>query len=312
MTPMIKWIALALAICLPLSAQAHRAWMLPSATVLSGEDPWITVDAAVSNDLFYFEHFPLQLDGIGKPLQLAPRAPQSQAAAAPATAKPAQPGPKAGQPPMRRPASKLQILTPDGSAGTAEFGNVGRYRSTFDVHLTQKGTYKLAVANSGLAARWKDGEENQRWMGKAEDFAAQVPANAKDLKVSLSSSRMEVFVTSGQPTDSVLKTTGQGLELAPITHPNDMFAGEEAKFVLLLDGKPAADVDVTLIPGGNRYRDQSGEIALKTDAQGAFNITWPAAGMYWLEAELTTQVGVQAPATERRAVYSATLEVLPQ
>lgn len=309
MTPMIKWTALALAICLPISAQAHRAWMLPSATVLSGEDPWITVDAAVSNDLFYFEHFPLQLEGIGKPLQLAPRGQQDQAAAA---AKPAQPGPKAAKPPMRRPASKLQILTPDGSAGTAEFGNVGRYRSTFDVHLTQKGTYKLAVANSGLAARWKDGEQNQRWMGKAEDFAAQVPANAKDLKVSLSSSRMEVFVTSGQPTNSVLKTTGQGLELAPITHPNDLFAGEKAQFVLLLDGKPAAAVDVSVIPGGNRYRDQSGEITLKTDDKGAFSITWPTAGMYWLEAEMTTQDGVKAPATERRAVYSTTLEVLPQ
>ena len=307
MTPMIKWTALALAICLPISAQAHRAWMLPSATVLSGEDPWITVDAAVSNDLFYFEHFPLQLEGIGKPLQLAPRGQKDQAAAA---AKPAQPGQKAAKPPMRRPASKLQILTPDGSAGTAEFGNVGRYRSTFDVHLTQKGTYKLAVANSGLAARWKDGEENQRWMGKAEDFAAQVPANAKDLKVSQSSSRMEVFVTSGQPTNSVLKTTGQGLELAPITHPNDLFAGEEAQFVLLLDGKPAADVDVSVIPGGNRYRDELGEIKTTSDAAGKISITWPQAGMYWLEAELSSKEGVSAPATERRASYSATLEVL--
>ena len=63
MKPVIKWTALALAVCLPLSAQAHRAWMLPSATVLSGEEPWITVDAAVSNDLFYFEHVPMRQIG---------------------------------------------------------------------------------------------------------------------------------------------------------------------------------------------------------------------------------------------------------
>mgnify|MGYP006167481133 CR=1 FL=1 len=37
MHPLVKWTALTLAICLPLSAQAHRAWMLPSATVLSGK-----------------------------------------------------------------------------------------------------------------------------------------------------------------------------------------------------------------------------------------------------------------------------------
>ena len=36
------------------SAQAHRTWLLPSATVLSGKAPWVTVDAAVSKDLFYF------------------------------------------------------------------------------------------------------------------------------------------------------------------------------------------------------------------------------------------------------------------
>nr|WP_237564808.1 DUF4198 domain-containing protein [Blastopirellula marina] len=47
-----------------LTAVAHNVWLLPSQTVLSGEDPWITVDAAVSNDLFYFNHFPLSLDNL--------------------------------------------------------------------------------------------------------------------------------------------------------------------------------------------------------------------------------------------------------
>jgi uncharacterized GH25 family protein len=310
MRPLVKWTALTLAICLPLSAHAHRAWMLPSATVLSGEDPWITVDAAVSNDLFYFEHFPMQLEGIGKPISMAPRGPAPQAGKAPAKAEPGKAGPGPGG--MRRPANKLLILNPDGSQGQAEYGNTGRYRSTFDVHLTQKGTYKLSVASSGLFASWKDGDNNQRWMGKAEDFAAQVPAKAKDLKVSQNSNRMEVFVTSGEPTNTVLKPTNQGLELAPVTHPNDLFAGEKAEFVLLLNGKPAKDVSVTLIPGGNRYRDSTGEISLKTDGKGAFNVTWPAAGMYWLEAEYSSKEGAVKPATEVRATYSATLEVLPQ
>lgn len=296
--PLFKWATLALAVCLPLSAQAHRAWMLPSATVLSGEDPWVTVDAAVSNDLFYFEHFPLQLEGIGKPLQLAPRAPQAGADGKPA------------QPPMRRPANKLLVLAPDGSEVKAENGSVGRYRSTFDVHLPQKGTYKLAVAGGGLMATWKDGEERRRWMGKAEDLHKAVPADAAELRVIQTSNRMETFVTAGQPTATVLKPSNQGLELVPVTHPNDLFAGEAAEFAFLIDGKPARDVDVTVIPGGNRYRDATGEIKAKTDAAGKVAITWPAAGIYWLEAELSSREGVAQPATERRATYSATLEVL--
>ena len=32
--------------------------------MLSGKEQWVTVDAAVSNDLFYFEHNPLQLDNL--------------------------------------------------------------------------------------------------------------------------------------------------------------------------------------------------------------------------------------------------------
>ena len=40
------------------AAQAHNVWLLPSATSLSKPE-WVTVDAAVANDLFYF---PLKLD----------------------------------------------------------------------------------------------------------------------------------------------------------------------------------------------------------------------------------------------------------
>ena len=54
--------SLGVVLCLPAPAAAHRAWMLPSATVLSGGAQWVTVDAAISNDLFYFEHNPLRLD----------------------------------------------------------------------------------------------------------------------------------------------------------------------------------------------------------------------------------------------------------
>ncbi|RZJ03251.1 MAG: DUF4198 domain-containing protein, partial [Rubrivivax sp.] len=45
------------------SAQAHNVWLMPSSTVLSKAE-WITVDAAVSNDLFFFNHVPLRLDNL--------------------------------------------------------------------------------------------------------------------------------------------------------------------------------------------------------------------------------------------------------
>src|SRR3546814_12531526 len=56
--------ALSLAIALPFGASAHRAWMLPSSTVVSGDDVWMSVDAAFSNNMFYFDHNATPLDRI--------------------------------------------------------------------------------------------------------------------------------------------------------------------------------------------------------------------------------------------------------
>lgn len=264
-----KLIALALALLLPFSAHAHKAWLLPSDTVLSGADPWITVDAAVSNDLFYFNHVPLRLDA-------------------------------------------LSISGPNGQPIKAENSAVGKFRSTFDVHLSEPGTYRIAVVNAGLFANWEENGKPKRWRGTAESFAREVPQDAKDLKVSQSAGRIETFVTAGRPNAIALKPTGLGLELVPVTHPNDLFAGEAASFKLLLDGKPAAGLAVDIIPDGIRYRDKQNEISVTSDSNGQFNVTWPSAGRYWLHAEIEDDKTTIAQASQRRASYVATLEVLPQ
>ncbi|EBA44429.1 conserved hypothetical protein [Burkholderia pseudomallei 305] len=283
--------------------------MLPSSTVLSETDTWITVDAAVSNNLFYFDKVPLRLEGIGKPPQPG-QAPGQGKASQPrqAAAQGKGPQPVAGG---GRSPNKLQITAPDGSSVAPENGHVGHYRTTFDVHLTQKGTYKLAMLNNGsLLATWKENGQVRHWKGKREDLAAHVPSLASELKIGQGDSRLETFVTLGQPTETVLKPTNYGLELVPITHPNDLVAGESAEFYFLLDGKPATDLDVIIIPSGQRYRNEANELKFKTDAQGKFSVTWPSAGIYGLHADLTTPEGAVKPATERFASYSATLEVL--
>ncbi|MGJ3628375.1 DUF4198 domain-containing protein [Sphingomonas sp. MMS24-JH45] len=123
-------------------------------------------------------------------------------------------------------------------------------------------------------------------------------------------SRNEIFVTAGAPTTTVFKTSGRGLELAPITHPDELVAGETARFRFLVDGRPAAGLKVEAIPGGKRYRDAEGTMALTTGADGVLAVTWPAAGMYWLNATLTDAKASQPRVTERRLGYTTTLEVL--
>lgn len=268
MNASMRRFVLLVAAALPMPALAHKAWLLPSATVLS-EGQWITVDAAVSNDLFYFNHVPLRLDNVA-------------------------------------------ITAPDGSAARFSGGHTGKYRSVFDVELDQPGTWRLAVLNEGLFASWTQNGETRRWRGREADLANAVPADASDVQVTRSTGRIETYVTAGAPSTDALKVQGRGLELVQDTHPNDLFAGETTRYQFLLDGKPAADLKVELVAGATRYRSRLGEQVLTTDGEGRFTVTWPEPGMYWLEASASGPSEGDTVASQRRAGYVVTLEVLPQ
>lgn len=253
------------------TAFAHKAWLLPSQTVIAGENPVITVDAAVSNDLFYFNHVPLRTDG-------------------------------------------LVITAPDGSQVQAKNLATGKFRSVFDVELAQQGTYRITSNSGGLTVTWKgaDGKPARLRGAKPKDIATKVPKDASDLQVSESIGRVETFVTNGAPNETALQTTGKGLELVPVTHPNDLFAGEQARFRLLVDGAPASGLDIEIVRGGTRYRNAQEEIKATSGADGEFTVTWPDAGMYWLETTAQDQKTSVPQATQRRLSYVATFEVLPQ
>jgi uncharacterized GH25 family protein len=294
----LRLLAVAALAAQPDLASAHRMWLLPSATVFSGADSWVSVDAAVSNDLFYADHFPLSTDGI-------------------------------------------KVWAPDGSLGAIQNAAKERYRSVFDVQLDKPGTWKIGTESANVMGSFTvDGVEKRIGRrgpppqmqggaptgggrlggrdGEARDGAAasppltvaDIPANATNVKLTEMISRNEIFVTAGAPTKTVFQTSGKGLEFDPITHPDELVAGEAARFRFLIDGKPAPGLKVTVIPGGKRYRNDEGAMDLTTDASGVLTVAWPNAGMYWLNAAATDDKTSTPRATERRMSYATTLEVM--
>ncbi len=253
-------------LALPMSAQAHRAWLAPTATVLSGTEAWVGFDAGMSNGVFIADHAAMNLAG-------------------------------------------LVITGPDGATLAPENLHRARYRSSFDVHLTRPGTYRVANVMGGVMVSYKQGGEQKRWRGAEADMAANIPADATEVVATRSASRIETFVTLGEPSVAALTPTGQGIELVPVSHPNDLVSGEAATFKLVRDGQPAAGLEVTIARGGTRYRDNPGEITVTTGADGAFTVTWPEPGLYWLNAS------VRGPASGDRLAYNAqyngVVEVLP-
>lgn len=253
-------------LALPMSAEAHRAWLAPTATVLSGTDAWVGFDAGMSNGVFIPDHAAMNLDN-------------------------------------------LVITAPDGSTAQPENMMRARYRSTFDLHLTQPGTYKIANVMGGVVVSYVQDGVTKRFRGTEATMAANIPAGATDVTVSRSDSRVETFVTLGAPTTEALQPTGQGIELVPVSHPNDLVAGEAATFKLIRDGQPAADMDVTVARGGTRYRDNPEEMMVRTGPDGAFTVTWPEPGMYWINASVRTPAAEGRPAAS--AQYNGVMEVLP-
>lgn len=270
---------------------AHRQWMLPSTTIVSGTDSWVTVDLAASNDLFYADHQPGRVESI-------------------------------------------KVWQPDGSEGAIQNAARGRYRSVFDVKLDKPGTWKIGNQNNGIAGTFKvDGVEwrlggrrgpppsasassppanlpGGRTPPPSVESVAEIPANATDVKLTETISRNEIFVTVGEPTVTVLKPTGRGLEFDPVTHPDELVAGEPAKFRFLVDGKPAAGVKLTVVMGGKRYRDAEGAFDYTTGADGVATVNWPDAGMYWLNATTSDDKSTTPRVTQRRLSYIATVEVM--
>ncbi|MGC0119679.1 DUF4198 domain-containing protein [Pseudoalteromonas piscicida] len=269
---LVSGVLVALAAYSPLS-EAHRVWIKPSTTVVSGDSEWITFDAAIANGIFNPDHYAYPLE-------------------------------------------RLSALSPSGSKVELQNAAKLKYRSVFDIELNQQGTYKVFNQSRSLVARWTDENgEKHYWpgrgkVGSVEAFNKEVPKTAKDLSVTDVARRLEVFVTLGAPNNTALKPTGKGLELNPVTHPNDLYTGEPITLQYTMDGEPAKGAEVIVVRQDEKYRDNSQPSKYTTNAKGEVTLTLSEPGMYWFEVEYEDDKA-QAPATKRAGSYVTTLEVLP-
>jgi uncharacterized GH25 family protein len=274
-------------------ALAHRGWLLPSTTTLSDTNQYVTVDAAVSNDLFYADHVPMQPE-------------------------------------------QIKVWAPDGTPGAIENAAKGRYRTTFDVKIDKPGTWKIGTEMNGVMGSFKlNGEDWRvggrrgpppgaqggapgtpgaaapaRPMPKSVATPAEIPAGATDVKLTEVSGMNVTYVTAGAPSDGVFKPTGKGLEFQPVSHLSELVSDAEGQFRFLVDGKPAAGVKVTIVPGSKKYRAAEDAQELTTGADGVVKVKWPVAGMYWLSATLTDAKPTTPRATERRMSFTTVFEVV--
>lgn len=210
------------------------------------------------------------------------------------------------------PLESVRIYSPDGKTQPVSSYFKGHHRSVFDMQLHQNGTYKVELKRPPFFfTRYEMPDESrpQRLMGNKTQAAKKLPAEAQEVKTLLIRLSSATYITNNQPSKQVFTPTGDGLELQPITHPNDIVRGETAELKLLLDGQAAANLKVELTPNGTHYRNNRNTLHITTDDEGKFSFTPEQAGAWLLFAGLS-QPTDNPQADEQRVMLYVTFEVM--
>ncbi|MBQ4859439.1 DUF4198 domain-containing protein [Pseudoalteromonas sp. MMG007] len=269
--------ALSLSALVSTSASAHGRWLHPSHTSLSGDKAhYVMIDASISNEIF-----------------------------APDKAfKPKEKGAEYDD-------NLLMALAPNGEpvSDTIRAYYLKR-KSSAAVSLSEEGTYHIAMTQTPrYMTFYKDAQgKRKRVFGKKSE--AKLPSDATQIKTTKMISTVDTFVSRNGTSKPAL--LGKGLELSGPTHPNDLFVGESAKFQLLQDGKPAGSgIEVSILKGDTRYRNERGEVKVTTDKGGFFTATWQEPGLYLIETSSDVDVNEAGVDSGRYALFT-TLEVAPE
>lgn len=211
------------------------------------------------------------------------------------------------------PLTGLQVHSPEGKALETTNHYEGKRRSVFDLAVTEPGTHRVFVEVPTIyfvSFQEPNNDETQWCRGKSVEHAtSMLPSNAMHVEYMDSYATIETFVTLGSESQPRANGVTTGLTLVPVSHPNSLYADEPGRFQLLLHGKPAAGVNVSVLPDGMRYRDNQEEIIVPTDSGGFFSVDWPNPGRYLIEAK-TEQNNESGEIKTSFYNYYLTLEVL--
>ena len=140
--------------------------------------------------------------------------------------------------------------------------------------------------------------------------ASAVPPDAPTIKT-VGVLKAETYVSRGAPSTGALKASGQGFEIEPVTHPDEVYLDKGFAFRLLNDGAPTAGVRVLVRRGEEQYAETKTEMTLTTDAQGRATARFPKPGLYILEARYPAAGAPDAAPAPRSTALSLSLEVTP-
>jgi uncharacterized GH25 family protein len=183
----------------------------------------------------------------------------------------------------------VTLTMPDGTALPVGVNALHTLKSNVLLELKDEGTHKLAAEFGPTVRKPKPGATNARPAVKMH-------------------SRLVSFVSVGVPTQ-IKSVSEQYLDVKPLTYPADIVADEAFSLQFFNDGKPAANIDVSVVAEGNGYHNVPQVLNFKADDKGVVTMTIDKAGRYWLKASQTTDLTDDPEAAQLRASLGVALEV---
>lgn len=274
------------------AAQAHTPFLLPLEFGVSRDH--VTLQAALSEDLYFVPDLPIRN-------------------------------------------ADYYVTGPDGQRARLDALTQLKDFTAIEVPLAQAGTYKFSTGDQSarvskmalIDGQWRmvrpAGAKAAPPMpepkpGDAPPPASQnrpravdetaIPADAQVIEVQ-SVQRVETYVTKGAPSNGALQATGQGFEVHPITHPNEIYLDQGFTFEVLNDGKPVRDVAFTVYRGGNAYDDKKIALEAHSGADGRVTLNFERPGIYLMNTRYpAAKRGVADTPASRTTTYTMTFEVV--
>lgn len=205
----------------------------------------------------------------------------------------------------------FEVTGPDGQRQPPDRIEVWKARTLGEHRIgSEPGTWRFSTGyRYGAKFRtWEiDGKRKS-----SRDPNEPVPEGAKIIANFQSLSMAETYLTVAKPNRTALAPRNQGLEIEAISHPTDIYVGEDFQFRILFDGKPLPAHQVSFTEAVSLNGEKPQVIKLTTNEQGeaAFRPDRPA---HWVAlVRFRTPAPQSSGVAEYSHTYTLTLRSLTQ
>jgi uncharacterized GH25 family protein len=202
--------------------------------------------------------------------------------------------------PMRAVGANIAAIEPDGGEGFFSQMEVTSDSTRMAATLYEQGTYRFTTGEQlGRVANMVGVEGNWRELG-----ATETPPEGAEVRTMQTVTVADVFVTLGAPTRTTVDRAIGRLALRPVTHPNQIVAGQGFQVNVTFDGAPFANAALVVYKAGEPENDL--DRYATTDAAGNAMVALDGPGQYIL----VVRHRADAPAGAQAQVQSFTTSLV--